>query len=106
MSLPEAMIWQRLRPKVNKDFHFRRQVPLLRKFTVDFYFAGLKIVFEIDGSIHDSTYQADHARDQLLRSAGFSVVRIAACRVLADPDGVAEFIKQICRGEVNVQDIQ
>ncbi len=43
MSLPEVMIWQRLRPKVNKDFHFRRQVPLLGKVTVDFYYAPLKL---------------------------------------------------------------
>jgi len=106
MSLPEVMIWQRLRPKVNKEFHFRRQTPLLGRFTVDFYFAKLKIVFEIDGSIHEAKFQSDQARDHQLLQAGISVVRISAQRVLANPDGVAEFIRKICLGEINIQDIE
>lgn len=106
MSLPEVMIWQRLRPKVNKDFRLRRQVPLLGKLTVDFYYADLKIVFEIDGSTHDGTFEIDAARDRLLRNNGISVVRISARRVLADPDGVAVFIKGICLGLISIQDIE
>ncbi len=105
MSLPEVMIWQRLRPKVNKDFHFRRQVPLLGKFTADFYFEKLKIVFEIDGSVHELKRNEDIVRDRILSQAGISVVRISARRVLANPDGVANLIKSICLGEICVQDI-
>jgi len=105
MSLPEVMIWQRLRPKVNRDFHLRRQVPLLGKYTVDFYFAGLKIVFEIDGSVHELKRVEDATRDRILSLAGISVVRISARRVLANPDGVANLIKMICTGEIGIQDI-
>ncbi len=106
MSLPEVMIWQRLRPKVNKEFRLRRQVPLLGKFTVDFYFEKLKIVFEIDGQAHEGTAEIDAHRDRLLNESGISVVRISARRVLANADGVAEFIRMICLGEIAVQDIE
>ena len=106
MSLPEVMIWQRLRPKVNKDFHFRRQVPLLGKVTVDFYYAPLKIVFEIDGSTHEWKQEIDMVRDQLLRQAGITVVRISARRVLTNPDGVADVIRKICLGEIAIQDLE
>jgi very-short-patch-repair endonuclease len=106
MSLPEVMIWQRLRPKVNKDFHLRRQVPLLGKYTVDFYFGKLKVVFEIDGSIHALKGESDRERDRTLKQAGISVVRIAARSVLANPDGVSDFIRRICLGEINIQDIE
>ena len=106
MSLPEVMIWQRLRPKVNKDFHLRRQVTLLGKYTVDFYFGKLKVVFEIDGSIHELKGESDRERDRTLKQAGISVVRIAARSVLANPDGVSDFIRRICLGEINIQDIE
>ena len=67
--------------------------------------SGLKLVFEIDGSTHDFTYQRDATRDQLLGQAGISVVRISARRVLANPDGVAELIRGICLGQISIQDL-
>ena len=106
MSLPEVLLWQRLRPKVNKSFRLRRQVPLLGKFTVDFYYEKLKIVFEIDGKSHEGMVEIDALRDRLLSEAGIAVVRISARSVLANADEVAEFIRKICMGEIAVQDIE
>lgn len=107
MLRPELLLWMRLRPKVNRDFNFRRQSPLLGRFTADFYVTKDKrrIVFEIDGSIHELHRKSDANRDELFRKAGISVVRISARRVLADPDGVANLIRMICMGEIEVQDL-
>ena len=108
MPTPELLLWQRLRPKVNKEFNFRRQSPLLGRFIVDFYVSngGRRIVFEIDEQIHVIHEKSDAARDELLRAAGIDVVRISARQVFKDPDGVAEFIRMICRGEIDVKDIE
>ena len=62
-------------------------------------------MFEIDGSIHELHRKSDANRDELFRKAGISVVRISARRVLADPDGVANLIRMICMGEIEVQDL-
>jgi len=108
MPLPELLLWIRLRPKVNKDFNFRRQASLLGRFTADFYVTKDKrrIVFEIDGMIHELHRRSDAKRDELFRKAGISVVRISARRVLANPDGVANLIRMICLGEIEIQDLE
>ena len=106
MPPPELLIWQRLRPKYNKEFHFRRQTCLLGNITVDFYLARKKIAFEIDGKIHDQKKKSDSVRDERLRQAGVTVVRISARRVFANPDGVAELIRQICLGETAARDLE
>ena len=45
-------------------------------------------------------------RDQLLRQAGITVVRISARRVLTNPEGVADIIRKICLGEIAIQDLE
>lgn len=106
MTLPEVLLWQRLRPKNNKDFRIRRQAPLLAGITVDFYYATLRIVFEIDGKIHELREREDSKRDRELRQAGFHVVRIAAQSVLANPDAIASFIRDICLERISISDMQ
>ena len=107
MLTPELLLWVRLRPKVNKDFRFRRQAPLLGRFTADFYVSrgSLRIVFEIDGKIHQLHRDSDAIRDELFNEAGIFVVRISAQRVLKNPDGVAELIRMICMGEIHPHDL-
>ena len=109
MLTPELLIWLRLRPKVNKDFHFRRQAPLLGRFTADFYVVTKdkrRIVFEIDGQIHELHRKSDTVRDELFRKAGIEVVRISAQSVLKDPDAVVSFIRAICLGQIDVRDLK
>ena len=105
MSLPEVLLWQYLRPKNNKDFRFRRQAALLPGITVDFYYAALRIAFEIDGQIHAFREKEDELRDARLRAAGYKVVRIPARNVLKSPSDVADFIRSICMGEVDFNDL-
>ncbi|MFN3837986.1 MAG: endonuclease domain-containing protein [Brevundimonas sp.] len=84
MSLPEVLIWQRIR-----DHGFRRQHPF-GAFILDFYLARDRLCIEIDGQQHDLAY--DNRRDAYLAERGVRTIRIAALSVLADPDAVAEYI--------------
>ncbi|MEI7985979.1 MAG: DUF559 domain-containing protein [Armatimonadota bacterium] len=106
MSPPEVIIWQLLRPANNKDFTFRRQVPLLPGIIVDFYFARKKIAFEIDGKIHGLKQFSDATKDSRLREAGVTVVRISARKVFESSVGVANLIRMICLGEIELGDIE
>ena len=84
MSLPEVLIWQRIR-----GHGFRRQHPLA-PFIMDFYRARDRLCIEIDGQQHDLA--RDARRDVWLADKSIRTVRIAAALVLDDPDAVAEHI--------------
>ncbi len=105
MSLPEVLLWQYLRPKNNKDFRFRRQAALLPGITADFFYAALRIAFEIDGQIHALREEEDELRDARLRAAGYTVVRIPARNVLKSPSDVADYVRLICLGEIGFDEL-
>ena len=84
MSLPEVLIWQRIRGN-----GFRRQHGL-GPFILDFYRARDRLCIEIDGQQHDLAYDA--RRNAWLAHRGIRTVRIAALSVLDDPDAVAAYI--------------
>ena len=106
MSPPEIIIWQLLRPAINKEFTLRRQVPLVPGIIVDFYFARKKFAFEIDGKIHGIKEASDAMRDNRLGEVGVIVMRISARRVFENPTGVANIIRLICLGEIEPKDIE
>ena len=96
MSLPEGLLWQRLRQRP-MGLKFRNQHPL-EKMVVDFYCASRRLVVEIDGISHGmgDNPARDLRRDAFLRSLGYEVLRILASNVLKDPVGVAESIVSLC----------
>ena len=94
LSLPEMLLWQRLR-LTRGDLRFRRQ-HALGPYVADFYCPAAKLVIEIDGRGHDSRQAKDEKRDAYLISLGLRVSRILAADVLADPDGVADSIYRLC----------
>ena len=49
LSLPEAMLWARLK---GSDVHFRKQHPV-GPYIVDFYCASRKLAIEVDGEAHN-----------------------------------------------------
>jgi very-short-patch-repair endonuclease len=55
-----------------------RRQHTIENFVVDFYIDELKLIIEVDGSVHDNQGQSnnDYSRDQVLKSKGYSVVRI------------------------------
>lgn len=89
MSLPEVLLWQRLRGRRCGDFKFRRQ-HVLGPYFADFYCHELRLVVEIDGSSHNQRGEHDRARDAWMEARGLRVVRLLATEVLENPDDVAD----------------
>ena len=88
MSLPEVMLWQRLRAKPG-GVKFRRQHPVGR-FVADFYAPEAKMIVEVDGLAHDHRVERDAVREVWLGAQGCIVVRVAAVDVLKDVDAVVD----------------
>ncbi len=97
MTLPEVLLWQRLRRRQG-GVKFRRQHPIGR-YVADFYCPAARLVIEIDGEIHNRGDRPAHdiRRDALLRENGLNILRIAAADVLRDADEVAEAIALAAR---------
>jgi len=92
MSLPEVLIWQRLKGSP-QGIAFRKQHPI-GAYRVDFYCASVKLVIEIDGMSHDmgDRPERDETRAQFLQSKGYRVARFPAADALCNPDAVASAI--------------
>ena len=88
MSLPEVMLWQRLRARPG-DVKFRRQHPV-GAYVADFYAPDVRVIVEVDGLAHDARAERDLERDDWLRGQGFVVVPVAASDVLKDVDAVVD----------------
>ena len=78
----EALAWAFLRNRNCLGFKFRRQV-VISGFIVDFYCPELRLVIELNGSVHDSQDQRlrDRERDAVLTLASVRVVRIRNAEV-------------------------
>ncbi|HET8612054.1 MAG TPA: DUF559 domain-containing protein [Sphingomonas sp.] len=92
MSLPEVLLWQRLRGG-RTGVKFRRQHPV-GPYVVDFCCTAAHLIVEIDGEAHNRVDRPDRdeGRDAFLTENGYKVVRIAAVDVLKKPDAVAASI--------------
>ena len=94
MTLPEVLLWQRLRKRAGK-VKFRRQHSV-GGHVLDFYCAEAKLDVEIDGEGHSRGDRAakDADRDRALTALGLNILRLPAADVLHDVDLVAD---TICR---------
>lgn len=81
----EDALWQALRGKQLDGFKFLRQHPIiygrtfhghLLFFIADFYCAKLRLVIELDGSVHNFQKEYDQNRDLILSELGMRVLRI------------------------------
>lgn len=92
MSLPEVLLWQRLKG-APQGVLFRKQHPI-GPYRADFYCAAAKLVVEVDGIAHDMGDRParDETRTRTLTEKGYRVVRVPAVDVLRDPDGAAASI--------------
>jgi len=99
MSLPEVLLWNALRARVERQPLFRRQHPM-GPYVLDFYCSKARLCVEVDGSAHNFADRParDLARDRFLREMGVEVVRIAAREVLNDANLVAHGLIQLARG--------
>jgi very-short-patch-repair endonuclease len=90
-SVPEQILWKRLRNRQLSGLKFRRQQPL-GVYTIDFYCAELQLAIEIDGIDHNRRVDADAARDAWIMQQGVRVVRIPASDVIRDVAAVLDAI--------------
>jgi very-short-patch-repair endonuclease len=92
MSLPEVLLWTRLRES-RGGVKFRREHPIGPYFA-DFYCAAARLVIEIDGIAHDmgDRPQRDATRQRFMEENGYKVLRVPASEVLKDVDAVADSV--------------
>ncbi|WP_395394640.1 endonuclease domain-containing protein [Novosphingobium sp. BL-8A] len=95
MTLPEVLLWQRLRQKP-AGLKFRRQHPS-GNYVADFYCHDARLVVEVDGSCHDmgNNPARDAKRDAWFQEIGLRVIRVPASDVLRDADEATAFIASV-----------
>jgi len=106
LSLPEKLIWRRLKASGFVDGpRFRRQHPV-GPYVLDFFCTKARLCIEIDGSSHgtDDRPERDDRRDSYLERLDIVVERISARRVLENPDAVADWMRQLAEERINPLD--
>jgi very-short-patch-repair endonuclease len=73
-TIPERILWGRLRRRQLAGFKFRRQHQI-GLFICDFASLDASLIVELDGNQHAEQIGYDSRRDEFLRSAGFRVLR-------------------------------
>ena len=83
MTESENILWQKLRNKRLNGLKFRRQHPIAG-YIADFYCHESRLIIEIDGCIHDLSYNQEHdeGRTNELESLGIKVIRFSNEEVL------------------------
>lgn len=95
MTLPEKILWKRLRNKDIYNVKFRRQHPV-GIYIVDFYCHACKLVIEVDGEIHldNKAKEYDIERSSELERFGISILRFTNYQVIFRINSVITRIKE------------
>ena len=98
MTKAEKMLWEELRDE-KLGYKFRRQQPMVLgvyNFIVDFYCPEKKLIIEADGGIHnkEEIKEIDKFREDILKSAGYKIIRFKNNEVENNIEDVLEQIKQ------------
>jgi very-short-patch-repair endonuclease len=96
MSVPEVMLWVRLRARPG-GFKFRRQHPA-GPYVLDFFCSKAGLAVEVDGMNHDMGDRpvSDAARDAWLGEQNIKVLHIPAGDIARDAEAVIETIIAAC----------
>ena len=92
----EEAIWEHLRDRKLLGLKFRRQVPV-GPYVADFYCYELRLVLELDGSIHEEASQISHdvTRDANLEALGFRVLRFTNQEATDNPETLLDTIRRL-----------
>jgi Uncharacterized protein conserved in bacteria len=98
----ERQLWNRLNKNQIIGLQFRRQHPI-NQFIADFYCPKIKLIIEVDGSIHElPEYQShDIGRSEILNDFGITVIRFTNEQIIEQIDSTVEEIKTICKNLLN-----
>ncbi len=91
MTAAEKLLWQRLN-RNQLTYRFKPQHPI-DIFIADFYCHALKLVIEVDGSIHDQQREYDSGRTDELSNNNITVIRFSNDDVINDIEKVMAQIK-------------
>ena len=91
LTKPERLLWWAL--KADKSgFHFRKQ-HAAGPYVLDFYSDRVSLCVEVDGSSHEH----DAVRDRYLEQWEILTLRVPACDVLKNLQGVVDLITEVAR---------
>jgi very-short-patch-repair endonuclease len=98
----ENKLWTKLRKNQILGLQFRRQHPI-NIFVADFYCPRIKLVIEVDGSIHEIFEYAEHdiGRSEILNDFGITVIRFTNEQILNNLDGTIKEIESCVRKLLN-----
>lgn len=102
MTIPEKLLFERLRKNQLLGLRFKAQHPI-SQFIVDFYCHQLRLVIEIDGEIHENNEakEYDSNRTIELEKFGLKVIRFKNEDVIDNIDSVISEINKICKVILN-----
>ncbi|HET6724370.1 MAG TPA: endonuclease domain-containing protein [Chitinophagaceae bacterium] len=91
----EQTFWLRLKEQF-PEYKFRRQHPI-SIYIADFYCHKLKLVIEIDGSVHDSEEArlADGKRQKYLENLNLTVIRFTNEQIRSEVEDVIKALSSI-----------
>ncbi len=100
MTPSEQMLWERLQNKQVNGLKFKRQHPF-GPYIFDFFCSRLKLVIELDGSVHDDPIQRenDAERDAQCHAYGLTVLRFTNDEVFHNLEHVIESIIKISHSD-------
>jgi very-short-patch-repair endonuclease len=92
-TIPEKILWERLRRHQLGGFKFKRQHHIGR-YVVDFFCSELRLIVELEGGIHEKENQKeyDEVRFEELESLGFKTLRIKNDEVINNIENVIKKI--------------
>ncbi|MBE0642812.1 MAG: endonuclease domain-containing protein [Bacteroidetes bacterium] len=98
----EVRMWHLLRNRKYHGLKFNRQHPIFHDLDgretfliADFFCHELRLVIELDGSVHADTGHADAHRDRTLSLLGFTVLRFTNDIALEHPYRILQAIDEI-----------
>ena len=92
-TLPEALLWKRLRDRRTGNSKFRRQYSV-DVYILDFYCPACRLAIELDGESHSSVEarEYDAERTEVLSTLNIRVLRSANALVYKDIDSIVSAI--------------
>ncbi len=106
LSLPEKLLWKRVKFSSQQELHIKRQIPILGRYILDFFYEDLQLAIEIDGAgPHSFKAEEDEIRQQEIETTGIAFLRIPARFILREPDNAAAFVLSVCRGEISLDEL-
>ena len=96
MTLPERLLWDRLKDRKICGYKFRNQHPIYR-YIFDFYCHEKSLAIEIDGLVHKKRRDYDDYRDDFVRSLGIQTLRFNNIEIITNIEYVLDRIRDtIC----------